>query len=79
MDGVVDSGEGLVWPGGGVLPCVEPASICVWVVGMAQISGAAPVVGQRCVIQSNRQSMDRPRWYLGSPEMIWARARIGVA
>ena len=40
----------------------EPASICVWVVGMAQIQGTVPVDGQRPRIQLVRQSMASPRW-----------------
>ena len=38
------------------------ASICVWVVGMAQIQGTLPVDGQRRWIQWVRQSMASPRW-----------------
>ena len=47
IDGVVTAGEGLLLPGGGGSFHVSgPISICAWVVGMAQMQGAAPVAGQ---------------------------------
>ena len=48
--------------GGGFGRGSGPASICVWVVGMAQIQGTVPVDGQRRSIQRVGQSMASPRW-----------------
>ena len=61
MDGVVAEAEGLLFPGVGALRVSGPASICMWVVRMAQIKGAAPVGGQRHLIHWDRQSMTSPR------------------
>ena len=39
-----------------------PASICLCVVGMTQIQGMIPLVGQHRLINFDRQSMASPRW-----------------
>ena len=42
-----DTGEGLLWPGGGgSFRVTRPAATCVWVVQMAQIQGTVPVDDQ---------------------------------
>ena len=62
VDVVVPAGWGVLRSGGGFGRVSGPASICVWAVGMAQIQGTVPVVGQRRWIESVRQSMASPRW-----------------
>ena len=51
----------MVWVGG-VGRGSGPASICVWVLGMAQIQGTVRADGQGRWIQWVRQSMASPRW-----------------
>ena len=60
--GVVPAGVGVLWLGGESLRVSGPALTCVWALGMPQIQGSAPAVGQRRLIHGVRQSMASPRW-----------------
>ena len=62
MDGVFAAGEGVLWPCRASFRVSGPASIRVWVVGMAQIQDTVPVDGQRRRIHWARQTMASPRW-----------------
>ena len=63
LEAVVAACEELLCPwGGGHFRVSQLALICVRVVGMAQMKGAAPLAGHRCFTHWDRQSMASPRW-----------------
>ena len=79
MDGVVSAGEGVLRPrGGGSVRVSGPASICVWVVEMAQIQGTVPVDGQQHLMRCGQTKHGQSIVVARPPRGIPARAQAGA-